>query len=127
MDTLANALIMMKNAEMVGRKKCTIKPASKLISEILKIFQKEGFIGDFEFIDDGKAGQLKVHLFGRINNCRAIKPRYSVKKDEIIKWEKRYLPAVGIGILILSTPQGIISNKEAKAANSGGKLLAYVY
>lgn len=127
MDTLANALITIKNAEMAGKKECTIQPASKLIGEILRIFQKEGFIGNFEFIDDGKAGKYRVDLLGRINNCRAIKPRYSVKKDEILKWEKRYLPALGVGLLILSTPQGILSNKGAKAANTGGRLLAYIY
>lgn len=127
MDTLANALIMIKNAEKISKKGCVIKPASKLIGEILKIIQNQGYIGNFEFIDDGKAGMYKVELLGKINNCKAVKPRYSIKKDDILKWEKRYLPARGIGILILSTPKGILSNKEAKSANTGGKLLAFVY
>ena len=127
MDTLVNALIVIKNAEKISKKECVIKPASKLIGEILKIIQKQGYIGNFEFIDDGKAGMYKIELLGKINNCRAVKPRYSIRKDDIPKWEKRYLPARGIGILILSTPKGILSNKEAKSANTGGKLLAFVY
>ena len=127
MDTLANALISMKNAEKLGKRECLIKPASKLIGEILKVMQSNDFIGEFEFIDDGKAGQYKVRLLGRINNCRVIKPRYSIKKDEMVKWEKRYLPARDIGILMLSTPKGVISNKEALRQQTGGRLLAFVY
>lgn len=127
MDTLANALITIKNAEKMGKKECVIKPASKIIGEILKIMQKEKYIGDFEFIDDGKAGMFEIKLLGRINNCRAVKPRYPVSKDEMAKWEKRYLPARGMGILILSTPKGVMSNKGAKSTDTGGRLLAYVY
>lgn len=127
MDTLANALISMKNAEKLGKKECLIKPASKLIGEILKVMQSNDFIGEFEFIDDGKAGQYKVRLLGRINNCRVIKPRYSIKKDKMVKWEKRYLPARDIGILMLSTPKGVISNKEAIRQQTGGRLLAFIY
>lgn len=127
MDTLANALITLKNHEMLGKKECEIKPASKMIGSILKIMQKEGYIGDFEFIDDGKAGIYKVKLIGRINNCRAIKPRYSVKYGEFMEWEKRYLPAKEFGILFVSTPRGIVTHHEAKQLHTGGKLLAFVY
>ena len=127
MDTLANALIVIKNAEMAGKTECAIKPASKIIRDILKIMQKEKYIGNFEFIDDGKAGIYQVELVGNINNCKAIKPRYSVAADEINKWERRYLPANDFGILVLSTPKGIMTHREANGINSGGRLLAFVY
>ena len=127
MDILANALTNIKNCETAGKKECTIKPASKILGTILKIMQKEGYIGNFEFIDNGKAGIYKVQLIGKINKCKAIKPRYSVKQDGLPKWEKRFLPARGFGILIVSTSLGIMTHKEAKQKKIGGKLLAFVY
>ena len=82
---------------------------------------------DFEEIEDGRGNMIKLNLLGRINKCGVIKPRYSVKKDEFEKFESRYLLARGMGILILSTPIGIITHYEAKKKNIGGKLLAYCY
>ncbi len=127
MDTLADALINLKNNEAVGKKECFIKPASKLIGNVLKVMQKYNYIGGFEFIDDGRGGKYKVQLIGKINDCKAIKPRYSVGKDEFMEWEKRYLPSRHLGILIVSTSKGVMSHKEAKENKIGGKLLAYVY
>ncbi len=127
MDTLANAMTNIKNSEMAGKGECLIKPASKIIRDILKIMQRVGYIGNFEFIDDGKAGMYKVQLVGNINNCKEIKPRYSVPADEINKWEIRYLPSRNLGTLIISTPKGIITHKEAQQMHTGGKLLAFVY
>ena len=127
MDNLANTLVNIKNNEAVGKTSCVVKPASKLIGNVLKIMQKEGYIGNFEFIEDGRAGMYRIELKGTINNCKVIKPRYSVKKDEFVKWEKRYLPSRKLGVLIVSTPQGVISHKEAKMAETGGKLIAFVY
>jgi small subunit ribosomal protein S8 len=127
MDTLANALVNMKNCEIMSKSECTIAPASKLVGDILKLMQREGYIGNFEFIDNGKAGIYRVQLIGRINNCRVVKPRYSVRKGGFEKWEKRYLPAKGFGTLIVTTPQGVLTHVEAKLQGIGGKLLAYVY
>ncbi|MCD6542744.1 MAG: 30S ribosomal protein S8, partial [Thermoplasmata archaeon] len=72
-------------------------------------------------------GYYEVELKGTINDCKAIKPRYPIKRDEMEKWESRYLPARDFGILILTTNQGVISNKKAKELGIGGKLHAYVY
>ncbi|MCD6572617.1 MAG: 30S ribosomal protein S8 [Thermoplasmata archaeon] len=126
-DPLANALAAIKNAERVGKRECTIKPASKLIGRVLKLMQDYGYIEVFEWIDDGKAGVFKVILKGNINDCNVIKPRYSIKKNEFEKWESRYLPAENFGILIISTNKGIISQYEAKKEGIGGRLLGYVY
>ena len=127
MDNLANALVNLKNCENATKKESMIKPSSKLIGSILKIMQDHDYIGSMEYIEDGKAGYYKVGLKGHINNCKAIKPRYAVKKNEFIKWEKRYLPAKNFGILIVSTSQGIITHDQAKEQKIGGKLLAFVY
>ena len=89
--------------------------------------QKSGYIGSFEFIDDGKSGKFKVSLIGKINKSRCIKPRFAVKKGEYEKWEARYLPSKGFGILVLSTPKGVMNQIDAAAAGAGGRLLCYAY
>jgi small subunit ribosomal protein S8 len=126
-DPLANALSTIKNAEMKGKGKCIIRPSSKLIGGVLSLLKDKGYVGDFEYIDDGKAGIFEVRLIGNINNCGVIKPRYPIKRSELEKWESRYLPARDFGLLILTTTEGIISNYEAREKGIGGKLLAYVY
>lgn len=126
-DPLADTLSNIKNNERGGSLECLIKPASKLITRVLKVFQEHGYIGDFEFIDDGRSGKLKIKLLGNINECGVIKPRYAVGKAEFEKFEKRFLPARGFGIMIVSTPLGVISHREAKEKGTGGRLLAYVY
>mgnify|MGYP006281189369 FL=1 len=126
-DPLANALSMMKNAELRGKGICQIQPSSKLIGGVLNLLKEKGYIDEFEYIDDGKAGIFQVNLKGNINNCGVIKPRYPVKRDDLEKWESRYLPARDFGLLILTTTNGIISQNEAKKDGIGGKVLAYVY
>ncbi len=125
-DTLADVMCTIKNAENIGKKEC-VTPASNLVKEILKVMQKQKYIGVFEFIDDGKSGKFRVELKNRVNDCNVIKPRYSVKVDDFEKWEKRFLPAVGFGILIISTTKGVTTHEEAKKQHLGGKLLAYVF
>lgn len=126
-DPLANALSLMKNAELRGKSVCQIQPSSKLIGGVLNLLKEKGYIGEFEYIDDGKAGIFQVKLNGTINSCGVIKPRYPIKRDELEKWESRYLPARHFGLLILTTTKGIISHEEAKQQGIGGKVLAYVY
>ena len=126
-DPLANALSSIKSAEIKGKGTCMIQPSSKLIGGVLNLLKEKGYIGEFEQLDDGKAGIFKVKLVGNVNNCGVIKPRYPIKKDELDKWESRYLPAQHFGLLILTTTKGIVSQDEAKKTGVGGKLLAYVY
>ena len=127
MDPLADALTNMRNNEMQGNKRCTLSPASKMIGHVLRTMQKEEYIGEFEFVDDGKAGQFIIELEGNINKCGVIKPRHSVKNDEFERFEKRYLPSKNFGIMIITTPEGIMTHKEAKEKGIGGRLLAYIY
>ena len=127
LDLLSDALSNIWNHEVIGHREVVIKPASKLIGAVLRVMQKTGYIGEFEFIDDSRTGIFKVQLLGRISKCRVVKPRYPVKKDAFDSWEKRYLPSRGFGLLIVSTPQGVLSHQEAKTKSLGGRLLAYVY
>jgi len=127
MDTLANGLTTIINNEMRNKRECIISPASKLLGRILRIIQLNGYIGEFEFIDDGRSGKFKVQLLGRINKCGAIRPRFSVKVDEFEEWEKKFLPSRDVGLLVISTPRGVLSHREAMEKRIGGRLLAFVY
>ena len=91
-NTIADGMCTLKNAGDTGKSVCTIEPASKLLGAMLRIMQDAGYIGSFEFVEDGRGGQLKVHLTGKINRCGAITPRFSVQLDEMEYWEKQYLP-----------------------------------
>ena len=125
-DLLADMFSTIKNSEAIGKTKC-VAPASKLIRDILKVMQKSKYIGDFEFVDNGRGGMFKIKLLGKINDCNVIKPRYSVKNKQIINFEKRFLPANDVGILIMTTSKGIMDQKAAGKGNTGGKLLGYIY
>jgi small subunit ribosomal protein S8 len=127
MDTLANGLTTIINNEMRNKHECIISPASRLLGRVLRIMQLNGYIGEFEFIDDGRAGKFKVQLLGRINKCGAIRPRFSVKMDGFEEWEKKYLPSRGVGLLVISTPNGALSHREAREKRIGGRLLAFIY
>jgi len=125
-DPLADALAAIKNAERVGKKECVTR-ASKEIKAVLKVMQEKGYIGAFEFIDDGRSGKFKIELKGKIIDCNVVKPRYSVRLDEFEKYEKRFLPAKSFGSLILTTPKGIMDHDKARELRVGGKLLAFVF
>jgi small subunit ribosomal protein S8 len=127
MDTLSASFSTLMNNELRLRRECVVSPASKLMGHTLRVLQKNGYVGEFEFIDDGRSGKFIVQLLGRVNKCGAIRPRYYVKVNDFELWEKRYLPSRDIGILIVSTSQGIFSHHEAKQKHVGGQLLAYVY
>jgi len=126
-NILANLFSSLQNAEMRNKKECVIIPASTLASEVLRVLQKRRYIGEFEFVDDGVGGKLRVQLLGRINKCCAISPRFPVRSLKLVEWEHRYLPAVGVGTLIVSTSQGVMSHVEAQERKIGGRLVGYVY
>lgn len=127
MDTLANALNCLKVAESKGKKQARIAPASKVIRQVLLLLQNQGYIGEFKFIDDGKSGEFIVTLSGRINNAGAVKPRFAASKLNWEKFETRFLPAKGVGLLVVSTSQGIMGHSEAQEKNIGGRLLCFIY
>ena len=126
-DPLANALSSILIDEKAGRNESMIKPSSKMIKKVLEVMKNNKYVGDFEEVKDRGGNIIKLNLLGNINKCGVIKPRYSIKKDQFEKFEERYLLARGMGILIITTPLGIITHNEAKEKNIGGKLLAYCY
>lgn len=127
MDPIADALITIKNSDMAVKKECHCRPASKLLEKILSVLKEYGYIKNYAYLEDQRDGIYKIELVGKINECRAIKPRYSVKKNEFEKYEKRYLPSKDVGILIVTTPEGVFAHRQVKEKKIGGKLLAYIY
>jgi small subunit ribosomal protein S8 len=126
-DPLSDALAGLDNAESVGNLEYTVQPASNTVGSVLEVLYDRGYVDGFEYVEDGKAGKFEVELKGAINECGAVKPRYSVGADDFEKWEKRYLPARDYGALIVTTSHGVMSHYEAREAGVGGQVLAYVY
>jgi len=122
-DRLANTMSIIDNAEKTAKQECVIPP-SKLIAHVLAILKSKGYIKEFKQID---YKNIKVELQGSINKCGVIKPQFSVKFDAFEKFEKRYLPAKGFGILLITTSKGIMTTTEAQEKNIGGRLLVYCY
>jgi len=125
-DLISDVLSSIKNGDRYG-KKYVVTPSSRLIKSVLFILQSHNYIGDFEFMDDKKGGKFKIQLLGKVNDCNSVRPRYYVREDEYEKYEKRLLPAVGFGFLIVSTTKGVMIHTDAKEKGLGGVLLGYVY
>ena len=126
-DTLAAALAKISQYEKQGKQESIISPASKSIANVLGIMKEFGYIKGYERIKEGKKEHFKIKLMGKINAAGVIKPRYSVRKDEFEKYEKRYLPSRDMGIMIVSTVEGMVAHDKAKEKKIGGKLIAYCY
>lgn len=126
-DPLANALSAIQNYEIIGRKEIMISPTSKLMLDVFRILNAHRYIGMCENITDARGGIVKLHLLGNINKCGVIKPRFGIGCPDFERFEKRYLPAKGMGIIIISTSQGLLTLDEAREKNVGGKLVAYCY
>ena len=126
-DALANTLSIFRTYEKLGKRECLVNPVSKVTKEVLRILQDSRYIGAFEEVTPARGGLFKVNLIGAINKCGVIKPRLAVKLANFEKFEKRSLPAKGVGILIVSTPHGMITHEAAKQKGVGGRLIAYCY
>ncbi len=126
-SSLSNVLDAIYKAEKRGKKEVITYPASKLAASTLARLRELGYIGDFELIDDGRNGKFKVELLGRINKCGAIRPPLFLQSDELISGDVRFLPGKGVGVLLVSTPFGVLTSSEARDKRIGGVLIAYAY
>jgi small subunit ribosomal protein S8 len=123
-DTVADALNMMKNAGRAGKENVEVMKMSNLLIEVLKIMKQKNAIKKYKINPKKKSVEITL---GEIAECRAIKPRFTVQKDEIEKYKRRYLPARGIGTIIISTNKGLMTHEEAEEEGIGGCLIAYFY
>ncbi len=126
MDRFADAINVIKTNERIGRMQCVLY-STKLLKAVLDVMKKESYIKDYEEFTDKRIKYVRVALSNKINSIGVIKPRYAVQNEFMQKYEMRYIPSRDFGILILTTPQGIITNKEARERKIGGRLIAYVY
>jgi len=120
-DIIADALNQIMNAKKARKTSVVIQKHSKLLRNILDIAKESGYL---EYEVDGT--QLKVTI-NKINELRAIKPRYTVSVKDINKYVRRYLPAKNFGFVIVSTNQGLMKAEQAEEENLGGCLIAYMF
>jgi small subunit ribosomal protein S8 len=121
-DVIADALNKILNAAKAGKTNVSINRHSKLLLSVLAIAKLKDYLKNYRV----EKNVLNVEI-GKLNFCRAIKPRFVVKVDEIEKYVKRYLPAKEMGTIIISTSQGLIAHNTAQEKNIGGSLIAYFY
>ena len=126
-NILANLFTTLFNTEDRRKNNCVVVPTSKLGTEVLNTLKNEGYIGEFERIEDQRGGKFKIELLAKITKCGAITPRFRVKKDEYNVWEQQFLPSYNRGMLLVTTNQGVMSHKEAANKGIGGFLIGYVY
>lgn len=129
-DPIADYLTRLRNAIMANHKVMDI-PASNVKKEITKILKEKGYILNYKFVDDGLQGVIKIALkYHPETKVPAIKALKRVSKPGLRKYAgANELPRVlnGLGIAILSTSQGVMTDKEARAKHIGGEVMCYVY
>ncbi len=125
-DRFAEAINTIKNNEYIGREECVVY-STKLVKRLIDIMRENGYVDGYEEFDDRHAKRIRIRLSKRINNIGVVKPRHAIKRSTIIDYEQRYIPSKDFGILVISTPSGIITNREARERGTGGRLLAYMY
>jgi len=121
-DLLSDALSLINNAERVGKTTCVV-PTSSFVKSVLGVVKAAGYMGDIH----EEKGIVTVTLLGKLNKIRVVRPRFSVKKGDFDEWERRYLPSKDTGILIVSTSQGMMTQKDAVSRGLGGKIVAFAY
>uniref|UniRef100_A0A3B3Q8A1 Small ribosomal subunit protein uS8 n=11 Tax=Euteleostomi TaxID=117571 RepID=A0A3B3Q8A1_9TELE len=127
MNVLADALKSINNAEKRGKRQVLIRPCSKVIVRFLTVMMKHGYIGEFEIIDDHRAGKIVVNLTGRLNKCGVISPRFDVQLKDLEKWQNNLLPSRQFGYIVLTTSAGIMDHEEARRKHTGGKILGFFF
>ncbi|MBS3087501.1 30S ribosomal protein S8 [Candidatus Pacearchaeota archaeon] len=122
-DVVADGLNQIMNAKRIGKRELVIKKYSKVLLALLEMMKTRGHI-DYEV--DSEARTVSVKII-KLNECRAVKPRYFVEVGEIDKYLRRFLPSRNFGSLIISTNRGMKDHQEAVKENLGGGVIAYFY
>lgn len=128
-DPIADMLTRIRNANTVGNETVEI-PASKMKKAIAEILKEEGYIADFEMIEDDKQGMIKVTMKYGANKEKVISGIKKISKPGLKVYAKAgEVPKVlgGLGIAIVSTSKGIVSDKEARKLGVGGEVICYVW
>ena len=121
-DVIADTLNKMLNAAKADKTTLSANRHSKLLLSVLAIAKLKDYVKNYRV----EKNVLNIEL-GKLNFCKAIKPRFVVQVGEIEKYVKRYLPAKDLGVIIVSTSQGLMTHTTAQEKNIGGSLIAYFY
>ncbi len=121
-DIVSDGLNRIMNAKIAGQTSITLKHHSKFLQNILAIGKLKDYISEYSVTPKG----LYVE-FSKLNKCKAVKPRYIVKVNDIDKYVRRYLPARGLGVIIISTSKGLMTHQTALDKGIGGSIIAYFY
>jgi len=127
MNVLADALKSINNAEKRGKRQVLLRPSSKVIIKFLTVMMKHGYIGEFEVVDDHRAGKIVVNLTGRLNKCGVISPRFDVQLKDVETYMRNLLPSRQFGYIVLTTSGGIMDHEEARRKHLGGKILGFFF
>jgi ribosomal protein S8 len=122
-DIVADGLNQIMNAKRVQKNQLIIKRYSKVLISLLEMMKSRGHI-DFKVDEESRSINIKVI---RLNECRAVKPRYFVGVGDIDKYLRRFLPSRNFGTLVVSTNKGMLDQKESVKENVGGSIIAYFY
>ncbi|WP_128896420.1 30S ribosomal protein S8 [Longirhabdus pacifica] len=128
-DPIADMLTRIRNANTVRHEIVEI-PSSKIKREVAEILKREGFIRDAEYIEDNNQGIIRVFLKYGSNNERVITGLKRISKPGLRVYTKyTEIPKVlgGLGIAVLSTSKGLLTDKEARQAKTGGEVLCYIW
>ncbi|MEK6882529.1 MAG: 30S ribosomal protein S8 [Nanoarchaeota archaeon] len=124
MDIIADALNQIRNARNARKTKIVIRRSSKLLLKIFEIMERGKYLDLYKYNPEN--GSVDV-VVGNVSECKAIKPRLYIKKTEIFRYLRRYLPAKDYGVVVISTNKGIMTHEEAIEKEIGGSLIAYFY
>ena len=122
-DVVADGLNQIMNAKRVEKSELVIRRYSKVLLNLFEMMKEKEYI-DFEVNEEEKT--VKVIIL-KLNECRAVKPRYYVSVGGIDKYLRRFLPSRNFGTLVISTNKGLLEHQEALKENVGGSVIAYFY
>jgi ribosomal protein S8 len=122
-DVVADGLNQIMNAKRIEKRELVIKKYSKVLLALFEMMKERGHI-TYEVNAEEKTVSVKIL---KLNECRAVKPRYFVGVGDIDKYLRRFLPSRNFGTLIISTNKGMLDQKGAEKENIGGSVIAYFY
>jgi len=122
-DVVSDGLNQIMNAKRIGKRELVIRRYSKVLVGMLDLMKADGHI-DYEVNEEKKTVTVKII---KLNECKAIKPRYYVGSDTIDKYLRRFLPSRNFGKLVISTNRGLVGHKYAIENKIGGSLIAFYY
>ena len=122
-DVVADGLNQIMNAKRIEKRKLVIKRYSKVLLALFEMMKERGHI-DFEVDEEAKTVSVKIV---KLNECKAVKPRYFVGVGDVDKYSRRFLPSRNFGTLVVSTNKGMTDHHEAIKENVGGSVIAYFY